>query len=362
MNIISYLKKNAKFVFLIIISVFSFTSCENEFANDDPYASTRDKQPVITSVSEAREDVAVTQGVLEGVYIIRGENLASMVSIQFNGYLAGFNPALLTDKIAFVKVPLEAPYVDQPNIMRIETLGGVVEYDFSLLTIEEFTEGTVDGKKVVNLIGGDFTDTSSVTFVSGSEEDGNLVEKPANFTVISASLVQAEVPPGVEQAFIYLATSRGAVAQSESYGFTYSIYIDALNADWNIGGWGGSQDLASTEVKLGEYSIKSIREGWAGLTFLPENANIVYKDYKSISVQIYGVGNILSVSLALNDFSSEKIQLNLTPGQWKKFVIPLSSFYPNGGEPEKITRIDFQESSNTGLSQYIFYVDDFGFI
>lgn len=362
MNNISYLKKNTFWVFLIIISVFSFSSCENEFSNDDPYASTRKKMPVITSVSEAREDVAVTQGVLEGVYIIRGENLASMVSIHFNGYLAGFNPALLTDKIAFVKIPKEVPYVDQANKMVIETLGGVVEYDFSLLTIEEFTEGTVDGKKVVNLIGGDFTDTSSVTFVSGTEEDGNLVEKEANILSISQTQVTVEVPSGITQAFIYLATSRGAVAQSESYGFSYSIYIDGLNADWSLGGWGGSQDAASTEVKLGEYSIKSVREGWAGLTFMPDNANIVYKDYKSISVQIYGVGSIVSVTLALNDFSSEKIELTLIPGQWKKFVIPLSSFYPNGGEPEKITRMDFQESSNTGLPQYIFYVDDFGFI
>lgn len=334
-------------------------SCENEFKKEDTEPNTA--PPQITSVSEAREDVAVTQGVLGATYIIRGQNLSSLVSVHFNGVQSGFNPALLTDQIAFVRVPEEAPYVDQPNIMRIETLGGVVEYDFSLLTIEGFTEETVNGVKVVNIMGGDFTDVSSVTFVSGSEEMGNLQERPAEIVSVSQTQVTAEVPSGVTQAFIYVQTSRGAIAQSESYGFTYSIYIDELNADWSTGEWGGTHDLASTEVALGQFSVKSVREGWAGLTFWPDNADVNFSDYQSISVQIYGVGDIVSVNLALNDFES-LVTLQLEPGEWKKFVIPLSDFYPNGGAPDEIWRIDFQESSNTGLSQYVFYIDDFGFL
>ncbi|MEW4925526.1 hypothetical protein [Algibacter sp. 2305UL17-15] len=345
---------------VFIMVLFSFSSCESEF--NEPRDNFNSVPPVIKSVSEAKEDKAVTQGVLDNVYIIRGENLASLVAVYFNGFKAPFNPALLQDNVAFVQIPEDAPVLGQNNKMTVENLFGSVDYDFSLLTITDFTEGTANGKKVVNLMGGDFSETSSVTFVSGSEENGNLVELPATFTIISESEVQAEVPAGIEQAFIFLATSRGAIAKSESYGFNYSIYIDALNADWVTSEWGGTHELASNEVALGDFSIKSLREGWSGLTFLPENATIEVKDYKSITVSIYGTGAPGdSVNLALNDFNAQ-VTLTLVPGEWTKFVIPFTDFYPNGGLPETITRMDFQESSGTGMAQYIFYVDDFGFL
>ncbi|REE27520.1 hypothetical protein [Winogradskyella pacifica] len=347
--------------FLMVLMIFQLTSCENEFQKDSIPEATA--PPIIHSVSEAREDVPVTQGVLQGTYIIRGENLASLFSIDFNGFPAGFNPALLTDNIAFVSVPLDAPYINQTNILRLENLKGVTEYDFSLLTIEGFTEETVDGVKVVKLQGGDFTDTSTVTFVSGSEENGNLIEAPATILSISQTEVVVEVPSGIEQAFIYLATSRGAVAQSDSYGFSYSIYIDALHSDWTTSEWGGTHDLASSEVALGEFSIKSTREAWSGLSFLVPN--IPFDEYDALTVSVYGTGAVGDkVQIALNDFDgAQTVQpIELIPGVWNKVVIPLSDFYPNGGAPDTIFRMDFQEASNTGLAEYIFYIDDFGFL
>lgn len=354
-NIKKYSLKNF-YVFLLLI----LFSCSTEFSTDGSVFEDY-LPPVVNSVTEAGSEEPVTQGVLENTYVIRGNNLKSLTSIKFNGYDASFNPALSTQEVAFVKIPEKAPYLNQPNIMNLESLGGSVNYDFALLTIESFDEGTVDGVKVVTLIGGDFESTSQVTFVSGSEEQGNLVEVPATILSVSEDRVTVEVPSGIEQAFIYLETSRGAIARSDSYGFNYSIYIDDLNIDWSTSEWGGSHDLYSTEQALGEYSIKSIREGWAGLTFWPDDATIAYSDYNSITVQIYGVDGATKVNLALNDFATQ-VTLELVPGEWKKFVIPLSDFYPNGGEPETIFRIDFQEASGSGLAQYVFYVDDFGFL
>ena len=353
--------KKIRPIILMLLVLLQLTSCEDEFQKDSIPESKA--PPIIESVSEAREDTPVTQGVLEGTYIIRGENLASLISIEFNGFQAGFNPALLTDNIAFVTVPLDAPYVDQPNVLRLENSIGVTEYDFSLLTIEGFTEETVDGVKMVTLQGGDFTETSSVTFVSGTEEEGNLVELPATILSVSQTEVVVEVPSGVEQAFIYLETSRGAVAQSDSYGFSYSIYIDSLHPDWSTSEWGGTHDLASTEVALGEFSIRSTREGWSGLSFLAPN--IPFDEYDAITVSVYGTGAPGdTVQIALNDFDgAQTVQpIELIPGEWNKVVIPLSDFYPNGGMPDTIFRMDFQESSNTGMAQYIFYIDDFGFL
>ncbi|AVR44596.1 hypothetical protein C7S20_04570 [Christiangramia fulva] len=346
---------------ILLISVFSLVSCEDEFATES--IDSAKEPPVVTSVSEAREDIPVTQGVLENTYIIRGKNLASLTEIYFNGVQAGFNPALTTDELTFVTIPENAPYVGQNNKMTLVNLYGTTEYDFSLLTIEEYTEATVDGVKTVTLHGGDFSETTKVTFVSGSEENGNLVEREAEILSVSETEVTVAVPSGVEQAYIYLETSRGAVAQSESYGFSYSIFIDALNPDWEMSQWGGTFDAQNTDPALGEYSIKSVREGWSGITFLAPD--IPFDQYEAITVSLYGTGAPGdSVTLAINDFDGNAThqQIELIPGEWKKVVIPLSNFYPNGGEPNTIFRLDFQESSNTGKAQYIFYIDDFGFL
>lgn len=360
MKKIELLKKRSFWSCMFILVLMPITSCDNEFRKDSLAEDTG--PPVITSVSEAREDVPVTQGVLDNTYIIRGSNLSTLSAISFNEYPAGFNPALVTSEIAFVRVPKAAPYVGQSNILRLENLKGASEYDFSLLTIEGFTEETVNGVKTVTLTGGDFSNMSSVTFVSGSEETGDLNERPARIISFTETEVTVEVPDGVEQAYIYVQTTRGAVARSDSYGFSYSIYIDSLNPEWELSQWGGTFDDEATEIALGQYAIKSVREGWSGLSFLAPN--IAFNEYKALTVTIYGVGDIVSVNLAINDFdtAATPVTLTLAPGEWKKFVIPLADFYPNGGEPKSIFRLDFQESSNTGLAQYVFYIDDFGFL
>ncbi|WP_026914908.1 hypothetical protein [Christiangramia portivictoriae] len=344
------------FLFALIL-----VSCDSEFDVISPEGG--DGPPVITSVSEAREDVVVTQGVLENTYIIRGENFSTLKAIYFNGVQASVNLALTTDNLTFATVPESAPYVGQSNELVLENLSGSTSYDFSLLTIDDFTEATIEGVKTVTLLGGDFSETSSVTFVSGTEEAGNLVEREAEIISVSETEVTVEVPSGVEQAFIYLETARGAVAQSDSYGFNYSIFIDELNPEWEMSQWGGTFDLQTTDPALGQYSIQSIREGWSGLSFLAPD--IPFDEYDAITVSLYGTGDPGdSVILAINDFdgNASHQQIELIPGEWKKVVIPLSNFYPNGGEPATIFRLDFQESSNTGKAQYVFYVDDFGFL
>ena len=352
--------KTTKFPFVILLlAAFTFTSCESEFDVEEVEGG--NEPPVITSVSDVQEDVPVTQGVLENTYIVRGENFSTLTEVYINGVRAAFNPALTTDELTFVTIPSDAPYVGQENKLRMVNLAGETSYDFSLLTIEDFTEATTDeGVKTVTLIGGDFTETSKVTFVSGTEEAGNLVEREAEILSVTETEVTVEVPDGVEQAYIFLETARGAVAQSDSYGFSYTIYIDALNPEWEMSQWGGTYDLMNEEPALGQYSIESVREGWSGLTFNPTTP-ISFNNYSDLTVSLYGTVEGQLVNIALNDFDSF-VQVELIPGQWTKYVILLSDWYPTGGAPGTITRIDFQEATNTGSPQYIFYVDDFGFL
>lgn len=350
--------KKCSFLILLLAAV-SFTSCDSDFDVDEIEGG--NEPPVITSVSDVREDIPVTQGVLENTYIVRGENFATLTDIYINGTRAGFNPALTTNELTFVTIPKDAPYVGQENKLRMVNLSGETSYNFSLLTIEDFTEATTEaGIKTVTLFGGDFTETSKVTFVSGTEEAGNLVEREAEILSVSETEVTVAVPNGVEQAYIYLETARGAVAQSDSYGFSYSIFIDTLNEDWEMSQWGGTFNVLNEEPALGQYSIESVREGWSGLTFMPTTV-VGFNTYSDLTVSLYGTVEGQLVNIALNDFAAS-VQIELIPGQWTKYIIPLSDWYPTGGAPATITRIDFQEATNTGSPQYIFYVDDFGFL
>lgn len=354
------ISKHRMLLFSLALMAIFFASCESDFDVDEIDTSGTEP-PVIHSVNEGREDLPVNQGVLENTYIIRGENFSTLTAIYFNGVRAGFNPALTTDELTFTSVPENTPYLGQENILRMENMAGATEYDFSILTIEEFTEATTeDGIKTVTLLGGDFSDTDKVTFSSGTEEAGNLVEREAEILLVSEAELTVAVPSGVEQAYIYVHTSRGATAQSDSYGFSYSIYIDELSPEWATSEWGGTHDLYSTQQALGQYSIKSIRDAWAGLTFTPETP-VAFDEYSAITVSLYGTVSDQKVNLAINDFLGT-VELNLVEGQWNKVVIPLSDFFPSGGAPAVINRIDFQEASNTGAAQYIFFVDDFGFL
>ena len=365
-NNINSIKKNTLRFFLILMTLASLSSCENEFDSDKNAFDSSNNPPIIASVSEAREDKPVTQGVLESSYIVRGENLSSISSVTINNYPALISPALGTDNLIFIRVPENAPYLNQSNILRIENSAGYAEYDFSLLTITEFTEDLVDGKNVVNLMGGDFTETKSVTFVSGSEEDGNLVERPADFTIISPSMVQAVVPAGVEQAFIFLETNRGAIAQSDSYGFSYAIYVDEPNPDVVVDlGWAG-MDIASTTQALGSFSIQATANQWDAAPFSFTENPISTSEYSTMVVKIYANQNVTSLRIAFNRYYVDDIGyiVDLEPG-WNNLSIPLNSddFWPNGTE-EEIVDIVFQEFSRDAASNapYVFYIDDFGLL
>lgn len=368
MKIANYRIKNTSVVLLLILSVFIFASCENEFANDTTSAG-GSEPPIVNSVSEAREDTPVTQGVLENSYIIRGENFSTLTAIYFNGYRAGFNPALTTDGLTFVTIPEDAPYLGQDNILRVENLAGSTEYDFSLLTIEEFSEELIDGANAVILYGGDFTDVERVVFASGSEEEGNLVEREADIISVTESTVAVKVPDGVVQAFIYVYTSRDAIVQSTSYGFNYPIYTDAFN-NWELGGWGEPQE-ESADVALGASSIKKNSAQWEGLTFTPTDdaEDLVLEDYSTMAVSIYPGDGVTRLKLRVNDADlasnnaeTDYFKIDVIPNEWNKIVIPVNTFYPNGGAVEVINRIDFQLADDTSAGAKVYYIDQFGFV
>ncbi|NLP57734.1 hypothetical protein [Lutibacter sp. B1] len=355
------IRKFFTYGFLLISTIILSVSCASD--NDEtfePYQKAPGGPPVIQGVYTARYQEEIKQGVLENMVNIKGKNLASLKSIHFNGYQAYVNPTMVTDTDIFVVIPENAPYISNLNKIRLETAGGVVFYDFPLLTITGFNTGNDGTGDTVTLYGGDFTYANEVVFSRGSEEDNDLVENVATIISQSATEITVYVPEGTTQAYININTSLGASVRSKSYGFNYPLYVDSLNSDWGVSGWSGEQDTASTDYALGQYSVKRESEQWGGLTFmLNEGADpIVFGDYSSIAVKIYAVAEGQTLVMAINDFDAS-VDLELKAGEWKEFNIQLTDFYSAGSGPDTITRIDFQGSSD-GVQVY--YLDDFGLL
>lgn len=336
---------------IMLFALVVLAGCSSEF-NQNDLAQGSTEPPIITSIADARTEVSVQSGVLGDFYWIRGANLASVTSVRYNGFEAGFNPVFVTETLIISRVPQEAPFLNVSNTLTVETLHGVATFDFSLLTITDFAQDVIDGNGVVRINGGDFSDVDRVSFLVGEEElEADILET-------TPGQVTAVIPDGIVQAFI-LVFSNGVVAQSESFGFNYPIFTDEL-LGWELGGFGGSQEL-STEIALGSTSIRRTSDPFGGLTFLPgaEAETLIFNDFSTVSFQIFpNNAETTRVALALNDFDRQ-VLVDLVPFEWNNIQISLSDFYPAGTGPETIFRIDFQEFAGANAE---FFLDQFGFI
>ncbi len=352
-----------KFPLVCVLSALMLfgLGCSNEFNQPDLITAEANSAPVINSVVDVNAGgSSVETGVLGNTINIKGQNLKDVVSVKFNGFEATINPNFATQSVIILNVPLGAPVIGS-NKLVVETLHGIAEYNFSLLNIDEFSEEIIDGISAVILSGGDFTGASAASFVNGVGVDGPFEEIGTEIISVSEEQLAIAIPDGIVQGFIQVEVN-GALAQSTSYGFNYPIFTDAIINDWQLGGWDGTQVL-SDEITLGSTSIRRDSNNWAGLTFTASEVTLTLSiaDYSAINFQIFPANpQTVRVACALNDFDTQVV-LELVPGEWNSFSIPLTDFYAPGTEPETITRIDFQEFSG-GTAPFLFYLDQFGLI
>ncbi len=367
-----YLYNVSKYSILVWSLIMTLSSCDNEFNDPEALHNRNPQPPVITSVAEARENVSVEQGVLENLYYIKGENLASVKSIKYNGYEAGYNPVYVTDNLIISSIPEEAPVIGS-NKLRLETEHGVAEYDFTLLTITGYETGNDGTGDIVIIGGGDFTHLKEVVFFTGSEEDGNLVENIAQVREHDNDQIVAYVPEGTTQAYIRVTTDLGASVVSESYGFNYPIFVDSLNPDWTFDGWSGG--TIDDDPALGQYSIRADISGWGGLSIntIDEDKSLgaTFKNYTTLVFKVYATAPNQRLVFGVNhsdqgdgihwDASDNVLQISnpdfgWEPGDWTQIEIPLSKMFAAGTGPQTIYRIYFQ------IEQGTFYIDDMGFL
>lgn len=342
------IKKTYLWSLLFIASLFaSLTSCSSDENSDSSSNLT------IQSVSLAVNDSLVSTGFVENMYIIRGSGFKNTQKIFFNDVQADFNPTLVTNNVIFVTIPLEVPFqnVGTSDKIRIETMEGIVEYDFIIgqpnPTITSFNPVAGGTGEIVTITGTVFDNLISVKF---DEIEAVIVSS-------TSTQIQVQIPDGVVQARIYVETAGGIATSTGSFGFKNIIFDEALGAGFQLwGGWGGTQDLLNTTiVKRGTYSIKRTTEAWSALQIGYAGATLnLGTEVTSVKISIYGesTGN---VKIVFNGDDSHGKVVQVTAGQWTDFTIPVSEITSQ----TTLSQIWVQEFSGAGN---VLYIDDFGFI
>jgi hypothetical protein len=328
-----------------------------------------DSSTVADQIRKIPFDSTVTSGRLNGLYAILGSNLAGTTQVLFNGELAYFNPALVTDNSIIITVPESTPWgTGQPDKLTVITKNGRVDYDFRIeqpaATITSFTPLAGNPGDVVTITGQNFNGVSKVSF---DDVQAEIVGTPSN------TQLQVKVPAGIVQAFIYVTTPGGTARSVGSFGFKYLVYDDKLANGWWVGGWNGGDkpDFSNTTpIRRGTNSIAvTYQGGYAGFQIGNGGGNISLADKSAVKVSIYGGagsdGHVVRIMVmgpdkdgnpALRD--DDGVVVSLKAGEWTDFTIPLSSF---GTRPVVLEQIRIQELSGIASPETI-YIDDLGFI
>ena len=82
-------------------------------------------------------------------------------------------------------------------------------------------------------------------------------------------------------------------------------------------------------------------------------------------IKVYGSTNASKLRISFNDLNNNDIGyvVEVKEGEWNSFSLPLRDEQFWGGAPQdEVSVIVIQEFSNMTASEYIYYVDDFGFL
>ncbi|MEH6407195.1 MAG: IPT/TIG domain-containing protein [Leeuwenhoekiella sp.] len=309
--------------------------------------------PNVESITLAANDSLVVTGFSNNMYLIRGSGFSNLEKIYFNETDTYFNPTLVTDNAIFVTVAEDTPYKGANNNLVLKTSNGSTSYSFPIgappPVITSFTPLAAGAGDIVTIKGAIFDNLLSVRF-------GDIEAKIVSSTETE---IKVEVPAGVVQSFLFVETSGGITQSTETFGFKYLIYDDALAEGWWVGGWDGTQDFVNTEqVKRGDFAAKrTYTGGYSGFQIGNGGDAILLSDYQAIKVSIYGGAGIGDVKVVLNGSYDDGKVITIVEGEWTNFTIPLSEL---GNVSDTLNEIVIQEFSGSAPS--IIYIDDLGLI
>jgi hypothetical protein len=315
-------------------------------------------------INPAAFDSLTTSGKGGNLYQIVGTNLGSVTQVTFNGVVAYFNPAYITNNSVIVTLPTTAPFgTTQTGVLALTTLHGVADFKFTVIqpppTITSFTPVAASAGDTVTITGLVLDNATSVKFGT----------TPATIVSNTSTQLKVLVPAGIVQAFISVTTAGGTTVSTGSFGYKYLIYADALTPGWggNGGGYTGYSGTVfnfnnTTNVERGTNSIEAtfggqysaVQIGYGGATPVSVSA----LGLNSLKFFVYGGANSKTgdqLQIVLDGNYSNAVIITITAGAYTSVTIPLSKF----GNPTTITEFvaqTFQASNET------IYIDDLGFI
>jgi hypothetical protein len=308
-------------------------------------------------------DSTIAGGRLNNQYAIVGTNLATTVSVSFNGLSVYFNPGLVTDKSIIITIPPDAPFgPTQNNILTVVTRYGMVDFNFPILQpppiITSFDPAVGSAGDTVTINGTVFNGLTGVKFDTSSA------------VIVSSSPTQIKVlvPAGVVQSYIYVTTPGGTTQSTNSFGFKYIIYLSGLTKYWggNQGGYSGySSDLNFSDIShilTGTSDIAvvfssnygALQIGYGGASISTSTLGLT-----AIKFSVYGGAGTpdgTKAQVVINGDYADAVQFSIAANGYTTYTIPLSSL----GNPATITEFVIQ-GVNVGVPSTI-YVDDIGFI
>lgn len=325
---------------LIMITLgFTFTSC----SNDDNKGG---GNPVIESVSLARNDSLVEQGYADNMYIIRGSGFTGTQKIYFNDTDTYFNSTLVTDNVILVTIDRDTPYADTVDEIKVVTKSGEATYHFVVAppapAVGSFNPVNAAAGEQFTIYGSYFLDP--VVTVGGVQAE-----------IVSSSLTEivAIMPPDSNHKYVKVQTISGSSQWDTAVGT--AIYDDAFYAPWDIEAWNNQEYI--TDQSLAYQGTTFIKKAIAGWDNIQGNWNWddQVSQYTGIHFAVRSDDPGKLVLIFNGNFWGDESHSFTTGTEWKDYKFTWDEL---GGMPEALQNISFQEFTG---STHNYYFDNIGF-
>jgi hypothetical protein len=311
---------------------------------------------IVTTVSNtyvinpAAFDSLTNTGNKQNYYVIYGSNLGSTTEVMFNGYVAYFNRALITDKSIIVAIPLAVPTTGAAatNKITVVTTHGKVDYGFTTLTppptiatISDYDFWT--GSKIT-LTGIGFGTVTGVTLTGSTAPIAISDQTDSQITLTFPSIV---VNSG-NLVFSYSSAGKTATETTKevfnNLDNAYQIFVNnAFQNAWGDASWSAPSGVSTATSHSGSSSIVATYpaggwkvEGWANwYPSFPYDASYNYVSFwvkgGTVSETLVLVGDQMVGGYGqtkwFGDGNSAYAAQTLTipPNVWTFFKIPLGT-------------------------------------